>query len=140
LTGVVVDASVALAWCFPDEGGAYADSVLEGLEERVVVTPALWAVEIANGLLVGESRRRLRQAQIRRFVTLLEGLSVVQHGQGVGSMLNSLLPLAREHKLSAYDAAYLDLAIREGLPLATLDKGLKRAAVKAGVSIYPESA
>jgi predicted nucleic acid-binding protein len=58
----------------------------------------------------------------------------------VGSMLNSLLPLAREHKLSAYDAAYLDLAIREGLPLATLDKGLKRAAVKAGVSIYPESA
>jgi predicted nucleic acid-binding protein len=138
LSGVVVDASVALAWGFPDEGSVYADEVLEGLKEQAIVVPALWAVEIANALLVGERRKRLHQAQIRRFVTLLEGLPVVQDAQSVGTTVNSLLPLAREHKLSAYDTAYLDLAIREGLPLATLDKSLKRAATKSGISIYRE--
>jgi predicted nucleic acid-binding protein len=140
LTGIVVDASVALAWGFPDEGSAYADEVLEGLKEQAIVVPALWAVEIANALLVGERRKRLQQVQIRRFVTLLEGLPVVQDIQSVGSTVNGLLPLAREHKLSAYDTAYLDLAIRKGLPLATLDKSLKRAATKVGVSIWGEYA
>lgn len=138
MSGVVVDASVALAWGFPDEGSVYADEVLEGLKEQAIVVPALWAVEIANALLVGERRKRLHQAQIRRFVTLLEGLPVVQDAQSVGTTVTSLLPLAREHKLSAYDTAYLDLAIREGLPLATLDKSLKRAATKSGISIYRE--
>lgn len=138
MSGVVVDASVALAWGFPDEAGAYAETVLEGLEGRAVVVPALWAVEIANALLVGERRKRIHQAQIHRFLTLLEGLSVVQDTQSVGVAVNSLLPLAREHKLSAYDAAYLDLAMREGLPLATLDNALRRAGRKAGVSIYRE--
>jgi len=105
-----------------------------------VVVPALWPVEVANALLMGERRKRIRPTQIRRFVTLLEGLSVVADTQSVGNTVNGLLPLAREHKLSAYDAAYLDLAIREGLPLATLDKNLQRAARNAGVGLYEENA
>ena len=66
MNGVVVDASVALAWGFPDEGNAYADAVLEGLEGQAVVVPALWPVEVANALLVGERRKRIRPTQIRR--------------------------------------------------------------------------
>ncbi|MBI2822224.1 MAG: type II toxin-antitoxin system VapC family toxin [Acidobacteria bacterium] len=139
MSGVVVDASVALAWGFPDEGNAYADAVLEGLEGEATVVPALWAVEIANALLPGERRQRLHHAQILRFVTLLEGLPVVQDSQSVQSTINSLLPLAREHKLSTHDTAYLDLAIREGLPLATADKRLRRAAQKSGVVILERS-
>jgi predicted nucleic acid-binding protein len=136
VTGVVVDASVALAWGFPDEGSAYADGVLEGLEQRPVLVPALWALEIANGLVVGERRKRLQQAEISRFVALLEGLTIIQDERSVNETMTGVVPLAREHKLSAYDAAYLDLAIREGVPLATLDNGLRKAAKAAGVRIY----
>ena len=138
MSGVVVDASVALAWGFPDEGNTYADAVLEGLEKQAIAVPALWAVEIANALLVGERNGRLHHAQIRRFITLLEALPVVQDSRSIENTINSLLPLAREYQLSAYDTAYLDLAIREGLPLATLDKRLRGAAREAGVSIYAE--
>ena len=138
MTGVVVDASVALAWGFPDEGNAYADGVLDGLEGQALVVPELWVLEIVNALLVGERRKRIRQAQVRRFLTLLDGLNVVENHQAVGNALHGLLPLGREHGLSAYNAAYLDLAIREGLPLATLDESLRKAAKTAGVAIFRE--
>jgi predicted nucleic acid-binding protein len=136
VTGVVVDASVALAWGFPDEGSAYADGVLEGLDERPALVPALWALEVANGLVIGERRKRLQQADISRFVALLEGLTIIQDERSVNETVAGIVPLAREHKLSAYDAAYLDLAIREGAPLATLDNPLRKAAKAAGVRIY----
>jgi predicted nucleic acid-binding protein len=113
VTGVVVDASVALAW-----------------------VPALWALEIANGLMVGERRKRLQQADISRFLALLQGLTIVQDERSVTEMMTAVVPLAREHKLSAYDAAYLDVAIREDAPPATLDSGLRKAAKAAGVRTY----
>ncbi len=131
-----MDASVALAWGFPDKGNEYADAVLLSLEQETMLVPALFAVEVANGLVVGERRKRLRQAEIRRFLALLDGLSIVQDVQPAAGMISAALALAREHGLSAYDAAYLELAVREGAPLATLDKGLRTAARKAGVREY----
>jgi predicted nucleic acid-binding protein len=133
---MVVDASVALAWGFPDEGNEYANSVLLMLERETMLVPVLFALEVANALVMGERRKRLRQAEIQRFVDLLEGLSMVQDVQPRGVIMNAVLAIAREHGLSAYDAAYLELAIRAAAPLATLDKALRAAARKAGVTVY----
>lgn len=130
---VVIDASVALAWCFPDEKSAYAERVLEGLEGRTVLVPAVWALEVANGLLVGERRKRIGQADILRFAELLEAVAVQEIALPLSAHIGSVLPLAREYKLSAYDASYLDMAMRSGAELATADEALETAARSAGV-------
>jgi len=137
LSEMVVDASVALAWCFPDEASAYADRVLVALKGQTLVVPAVWGLEVANALLVGERRKRLKQPEILRFVALLAGLAVLQDGAKFTDALNNVLPLARQYGLSAYDAAYLELAIRYGAPLATLDGDLQKAARRAGVRVFP---
>jgi predicted nucleic acid-binding protein len=136
LTEVVVDASTALAWCFPDEASAYADGVLVALEGKAILVPAVWSLEVANAVLVGERKKRLRQPDIRRFTMLLGGLSLVQDIQSISEHVSNILPLAREYGLSAYDAAYLELSIRHGAALATLDSKLQRAAKQAGVKIF----
>jgi predicted nucleic acid-binding protein len=136
VSGVVLDASVALAWAFPDEGSEYADAVLVSLEGQTILVPCLWAVEVTNGLAVGERRKRLREAEIRRFLALLQGLAILQDIQSPAEAMNGILPLAREYGLSAYDAAYLELAVRKGAPVATLDTGLSKAAREAGVPVF----
>ena len=137
MSGVVVDASVALAWCFPDEASEYADRVLVALKGQTLVVPAVWGLEITNALLTGERRKRLKQPEILRFVALLEGLSILQDGQAVSQSVNNVLALARHYGLSAYAAAYLELAIRHSVPLATLDRNLQKAAQRAGIRIFP---
>ena len=136
--GIVIDASVALAWCFPDEASDYADGVLVALEDRTAMVPAIWSLEITNALLVGERRKRIRQPEVRRFVELLKGLSILEDGQPFADTMSNILPLAREHDLSAYGAAYLDVAVRHGAPLATLDAALQKAGRMAGVKIFKD--
>ena len=136
MKGIVIDASVALAWCFPDEGSDYSDSVLLAVENQTVIVPAIWAVEIANALLVGERRKRIRQPEVRRFTDLMNGLSVVEDGQPFADTVSNILPLAREYDLSAYDAAYLDVAVRHEIPLATLDGKLQKACTAAGIKNF----
>lgn len=136
MTGIVVDASTALAWCFPDESSAYADSVLVALEGKAILVPSIWPLEIANAVLVGERTQRLRQREIQRFTALLEALPLAQDSKTVGQHIGSVLPLARDYGLSAYDAAYLELSIRYEAPLATLDGKLQKAAQNAGVSVF----
>ncbi|MDQ2842524.1 MAG: type II toxin-antitoxin system VapC family toxin [Acidobacteriota bacterium] len=136
MTRVVVDASTALAWCFPDETSADADNVLVSLEGKTELVPAVWGLEIANAVLAGERKKRLTQPEIRRFTVLLESLSLVQDVQPVGEHIDKVLPLARKYNLSAYDAAYLELSIRTGAPLATLDEKLGKAASHAGVKRF----
>jgi len=136
LSGVVVDASVALAWCFPDESSEDADSVLQKLKGQTILVPAVWALEISNALLAGERQKRLKQPEISRFIGRVCGLSVVQDSQTVSESVVNILPLARDYGLSAYDAAYLELAIRQNALLATLDVSLRKAARKAGVPIF----
>jgi len=136
LSGVVIDASVALAWCFPDEASDYADRVLVALKGHTILVPALWATEITNAVLVAERRKRIRQPEIRRFVELLGDLTVVMDSQTVTDSIGNILPLGREFGLSAYDAAYLDVAMRHGVPLATLDGNLRKAGRKAGIDVF----
>jgi len=136
LTGVVIDASTALAWCFPDERSDYADAVLVALDGKTILVPAVWSLEIANAVLVGERKKRLRQPEILRFTTLLQNLSVIEDVRPVGGHVANVLPLARQYSLSAYDAAYLELSIRHSAPLATLDEKLEKAARQARVKIF----
>ncbi|MBI4031643.1 MAG: type II toxin-antitoxin system VapC family toxin [Proteobacteria bacterium] len=135
MRSVVIDASVTLAWCFPDEKSAYADKVLEELEGQVALVPSVWALEIANGLLVGERRKRISQVEILRFMDLLEAFPVQEVSLPVSAHIAGVLPLGREYGLSAYDASYLDAAIRNGAELATADDALEKAARKAGIPI-----
>ena len=136
MTEIVVDASTALAWCFPDETSEHADAILAALEGKTILVPAVWGLEIANAVIVGERSKRLRQPEIRRFTTLLESLPVVQDARPVTSYVSDVLPVTREYSLTAYDAAYLELSMRHSAPLATLDAKLQRAAQRAGVEIF----
>ena len=136
MSSVVIDASTALAWCFPEEASEYADGVLVSLKGKTMLVPAVWSLEVANVVLVGERQKRLAQPEIQRFTTLLENLSIVQDTQPVSENLANVMPLARKYRLSAYDAAYLELAVRRSVPIATLDDKLRKAAQKAGVKIF----
>ena len=106
------------------------------LEGRTAIVPSIWPVEIANALLVGERRKRIRQPEVRRFIELLKGLRILEDGQPFADTVSNILPLAREHDLSAYDAAYLDVAVRRRAPLATIDAALEKAGRAAGIKIF----
>ncbi len=132
----VVDNSVVLAWCFEDEESSYAEAVLERLESAEAVVPAIWPLEVGNGLLVAERKKRLSQAAVVRFLALVGGLPITVEQESPERMLKEIVSLAREHALSTYDASYLDLAMRWGLPLATQDTRLARAANKCKVRVF----
>ena len=134
--GFVLDCSVTMAWCFDDEATPYTDGVRDSLAEMRAVVPALWPLEVANATIVGERRKRLDEARSRRFLTLLEALPIVLDEETGKRAFADTIHLARTHQLSAYDAAYLELAIRRGLPLACLDGKLKAAAAAAGVVLF----
>jgi predicted nucleic acid-binding protein len=129
----VLDASTALAWCFRDEGGDRATQVLEGLQEGEDVVPKILTLEIANGLLTAERRGRLDAANAGEAMALLLSLPIVVEPAERSRDFNATWRLARTHGLSAYDAAYLELAIRLRLPLMTLDERLGTAAEKEGL-------
>jgi predicted nucleic acid-binding protein len=135
VTGLVLDASAALAWCFEDEGGAEVDALIERVAAAGASVPGLWPVEIANGLVTGERRRRITRAESAAFATMLEELPIVVDPETGARALHETIGIAREHELSAYDAAYLELAMRLSLPLATGDRKLREAADRAGVVV-----
>jgi predicted nucleic acid-binding protein len=131
----VIDNSVVMSWCFKDESSRYADTILDSLVESTAVVPSIWPLEVANVLLVAERKKRLSEADSIRFITLLSQLPISVEQVQSESVMIEILALAREHKLSSYDASYLNLAMSKGLPIATLDKGLRSAAKKAQVPI-----
>jgi len=133
----VVDASVTLAWCLPDEDSNYADRVLGRFAGEMARVPPVWALEVANALAVATRRGRRNEAGIARAAALPSGLPITSEPIGIGPALDRVYTLSIEHNLSAYDAAYLDLAMREALPLATEDARLVAAATAAGVSLVP---
>jgi predicted nucleic acid-binding protein len=132
----VLDCSVVFAWYFADEANSYADAVATSLIGAEAIVPMLWPLEVANTLLSGERRRRSSEAQASSFINRLTALPIILDEQTAGQAWSAIMSLARKHDLSSYDGAYLELASRHALPLATLDKKLKEAAKAAGISIY----
>lgn len=134
-TDFVLDNSIVMTWCFEDEISSYAESILDSLENSMARVPSIWPLEVGNVLLVAERRKRLSEADSARFLTLLNALPIQVEQETPERMTREILFLARELKLSTYDASYLDLAMREGLPLATLDKALRKAAKHCKVQV-----
>jgi len=135
----VLDASVALLWLLPQTnpaGVAYADSVLLALKESQAVVPSLFALETANVIAKLEGRGLVSEAESQRFITLLGQLDIATDVQTMAHAFGDTLNLARRYRLSVYDAAYLELALRTGLPLATLDADLAKAATTAGLPSF----
>ena len=134
----VLDASVALLWLVPESnlaGVEYAEMALTALKETQAVVPSLFALEAANVVAKLESKGIVTEADSKRFIALIGRLNVVTDQATATHALGDTLNLARRYKLSAYDASYLELAQRTGLPLATLDANLAKAATTAGVFI-----
>jgi predicted nucleic acid-binding protein len=131
---LVVDSSLTMAWYLEDEQDAYADAThaaLIGGAEAVV--PPLWPYEVANGLRMAERRGRLQPVDIPRVLALLAPLPIQVQGTARERARHEVLSLARQEGLTVYDAAYLELAMREGLPIASLDRQLRAAAARVGV-------
>ncbi len=132
----VLDASVVLTWCFPDEKSALAQQVADLFEHGdTAVAPSFWPHEVLNALIVGEKRKRISHVLLRSFLNDLAKLPIALEQVPTAAVFSRLQRLSREHGLTAYDAAYLDLALDNGLPLATLDDHLIRACEKAGVEL-----
>jgi predicted nucleic acid-binding protein len=134
----VLDASVALLWLVPGTNPAgvdYAEATLVALKDAQALVPSLWALEVANVVAKLETKTIVTEADSQRYVALLGQLPIVTDPATATHALGDTLNLARRYRLSAYDAAYLELALRTGLPLATLDAGLAKAAATAGVQI-----
>ena len=129
---LVIDASVVAAWHFPDERSAQGDSIMARLESDSARMPALWWFEVRNVLLIGERRGRTSQKHTEAFLDFLRELPIE-----LAPLPEEVpvLSLARRHQLSFYDAAYLELAQRERIALATLDRALTRAAAAEGVQL-----
>jgi len=135
VTELVIDASVALAWCFSDERTEAAARLLDRLATEAASVPAIWHLEIANVLALSERRRRITPADSAEFIELLETLEIVIDEETPSRALGRVLDLAREEQLTAYHAAYLELAMRLGVPLASKDGDLCDAAERLGVSV-----
>ena len=123
----VLDSSVALAWVLPDEGNPYADALLERLIAEGAVVPPIWPLEIGNVLLVALRRGRIRQEELEAMVERLSRLPIEIDIEAIDHALAGVLLIAAQLGLTTYDAAYLDLAQRRNLPLATLDKRVRTA-------------
>jgi predicted nucleic acid-binding protein len=135
----VLDNSVAMCWLLSDGKAtdvAYAEKVLGSLTGMQAVVPSLWALEVANVLAKCEAKGVVTEARSQAFIALLNRLTIVEDSATRTHALEATLHLARRYKISSYDAAYLELALRTGSPLATLDVDLKKAAKSAGVPMF----
>jgi predicted nucleic acid-binding protein len=133
----VVDASVAACWLLPDETDHRADAAFDRFPTDTAFAPSLWWFEMRNIFLLSERRGRLNSVRTEQLLSLLNNLPI-QIDRHTNE--TDLMTLARRHKLTAYGAAYLELALRQNLPLATLDAALMRAAKAEGVEVIGEAA
>ena len=132
----VLDSSVTMSWYFKDEANPYANDVQKALAVGGAVVPALWPLEVANILVMGDTAKRSTEAEASRWLGYLTKLPIRIDDESTRCAWSDVLHVARSYDLSAYDAAYLELAIRSGLPMASLDSQLLTAAVSAGVAKF----
>lgn len=134
MPALIIDSSLAAAWCFPDERTDYTNAVLQAISTPLeAVAPRLWAYEVRNSVLMGMRRKRITHADALEFLESIKALPI-RLADPVS--YDSLFSLADRHGLSVYDAAYLDLAIREDLPLASLDNALCKAALNSNLALF----
>lgn len=131
----VVDSSVAMAWCFQDEGTPITDRLLDRMRTEAAAVPDRWHLEIANVLVLAERKNRISPAQVAEFISLIERFDLVVDHEGPGRAFTHLLSLCGSHGLTSYDAVYLELALRLQLPLCSLACGLCAAARAVGVEV-----
>ena len=131
----VVDCSIAMAWLFHDEGTPKTSVLLNRLSSETALVPAWWFIEITNVLAMAERKRRITPAQSDAFIADLSKLAIERDDEAPNRAFTHLLALCRTHRLTSYDAIYLELAIRRSLPLATLDDDLRKIAKKLGVGL-----
>jgi predicted nucleic acid-binding protein len=127
----VLDCSITMAWCFADEANDRSDEVLELLKESNAIVPSIWTLEVINVLHVAERKKRITPTQSNTFINLLAALPI-EVDMSLNDLPNKqILEISRKYKISAYDAAYLELALRKKVPLFSFDMALCIAAKKA---------
>jgi len=131
----VIDSSVALTWCFEDEASPAADRLLAQLTDTGAVAPSLWPLEVLNGLAMAERRGRLTTLARHEKISFLQALPISLDHETAAQAWTTTTRLAERYRLTLYDAAYLELAQRLNLPLATLDKELREAARALGLPL-----
>ena len=139
MTVFVLDNSVVMRWLLASNKASdqrYAESVLKSLANAGAVVPNLWHLEVANVLLSATHRKELEISEVERLTVQLENLPIAVDTFTAKQVFGHTMSLAKAYRLSSYDAAYLELALRKGLPLATLDKDLLKAAKRSGIEIY----
>jgi predicted nucleic acid-binding protein len=135
----VIDNSVVMRWFFGDgkpQDLRYARDALDAMQSGNAIVPSVWGLEVANVISRAEAQGLVTEARSEAFLEMLVGLAIEVDGGSVDHAFSSTLNLARRYKLSSYDASYLELALRQGVALATLDTDLRKAAKKAGVEIF----
>ena len=131
----IVDCSIAMTWLFTDEATPKTAALLRRLASETALVPAWWFVEVTNVIALAEKKKRITAAQSNAFIADLGQLDIDIDSDAPARAFAHLLPLCRTHQLTSYDAMYLELAVRRGLPLATLDADLRKAAKALGVAL-----
>lgn len=129
----VLDCSVTMTWCFEDEKNDFSDEILERLKNEKAIVPSIWSLEVANVLLLSKKRKRISEIEVSTFIDDISQLPIIVEQSTANRAKHSIFVLADEMDLTIYDATYLELAIREKIPLYTLDKQLIKAAKKMQV-------
>jgi predicted nucleic acid-binding protein len=135
VSALVIDSSAALSWCFEDEASPRSDALFEQVRDQGALVPGLWHLEVANVLLQAERRGRIAPADVTTRLGLIAELPIATDSETTERAWREILALARAEGLTTYDATYLELAIRRGLPLLTKDEALIAAAERTGVPV-----
>jgi predicted nucleic acid-binding protein len=134
VTGIVIDASVTLSWCFPDEQTPMSLDVLDRLKKgEQALVPSFWSLEVLNILLLGERKGRITAQQTQTFLDTLRALNPRLDHASLDQVAGPVQIICRDHRLTPYDALYVELAQRSGFPLATLDRPQRETAIALGV-------
>ena len=137
MSAVVIDTSIALSWCFEDEASPETDGLFERVRDEGAIVPGLWHLELGNVLLQAEKRGRITPKDVGVRLDLIAELPIVTDQETTARAWREILTMARADRLTTYDATYLELAVRRGLPLLTKDGELVRAAKRIGVQVLP---
>ena len=137
MNAVVIDSSIALTWCFEDEASPETDTLFERVRDDGAIVPGLWRLELGNVLLQAEKRGRIGAGDVATRLDLVADLPISVDQETTARAWREILAMARAEGLTTYDATYLELAMRLGLPLLTKDAELARAAKRRGVEVLP---